>query len=76
MAYFVVNMVYYGFGYGVNNLSGSIYVNNAINGALEAAAYGFTAPITDVFGRRKSIVGKISIFLQFFILRHNNQKIY
>ncbi|CAG5087530.1 Oidioi.mRNA.OKI2018_I69.PAR.g11565.t1.cds [Oikopleura dioica] len=56
MAYFVVNMVYYGFGYGVNNLSGSIYVNNAINGALEAAAYGFTAPITDVFGRRKSIV--------------------
>lgn len=62
MAYFVVNMVYYGFGYGVKSLSGSIYENNAINGALEAAAYGFTAPMTDLFGRRNSLVGTFSIF--------------
>ncbi|CBY41288.1 unnamed protein product [Oikopleura dioica] len=56
VAYFVVNMVYYGLGYGVSSLSGSIYINNVINGALEAVAYCFTAPITDIFGRKNSLI--------------------
>lgn len=63
IAYFVVNMVYYGLGYGVSALSGSIYTNNAINGALEAVAYCFTAPITDIFGRKNSLIGKIYDFI-------------
>lgn len=61
-------MVYYGLGYGVSELSGSIYTNNAINGALEAVAYCFTAPITDIFGRKNSLIGKIFDFIDILML--------
>ena len=59
-------MVYYGLGYGVSELSGSIYANNAINGALEAVAYCFTAPITDIFGRKNSLIGMVLNFINSF----------
>lgn len=56
LAYAASTLVYYGLSYGVSTLSGSIYINNSINGALEAIAYCFTSPAIEMFGRRITLV--------------------
>ena len=52
LAFCVNTLVYYGLSLNVASFAGSVYVNNAINGALELPAYLLVAISVDKFGRR------------------------
>ena len=45
-------MVYYGLAYGVADLPGNLYVNNAISGAVELAGYISCIIFLDIIGRK------------------------
>jgi len=54
-------MLYYGLSYNVSSLSGNIYVNNVINGAVEFLSYMVCIAFMDVVGRRR-MTGGLMIF--------------
>jgi len=58
--WFIVSMVYFGMTYNVNNLPGSIYINNAILGGVELAANAVAIWIIKL-GRRPAIVGSFAM---------------
>ncbi|XP_052820404.1 organic cation transporter protein-like [Mya arenaria] len=67
----VVNMVYYGLGLNVGNLGGNIYVNFAINSAVETAAYLLCLVSLHRVGRKtlhsgSMIVGGVACLLTIF----------
>lgn len=50
--WFVNSAVYYGISFNADNLDGSLFVNNTINGAVEIASYAFLVLFLEKFGRR------------------------
>ena len=50
-------MVYYGLSFNVAALSGNLYVNNVINGAVELVAYILCVFLLDILGRRLMLSG-------------------
>ena len=53
---FVVCMVYYGLGLGVNLLGGNIFLNAFMSGAIEIPSYIIVIPIMNKLGRRWTTV--------------------
>ncbi|XP_067950167.1 organic cation transporter protein-like isoform X1 [Watersipora subatra] len=62
LLWFIVSFVYFGMSYNVSNLEGSIYVNNAILGAVELVANGLCIFVVK-FGRRPAIFTMFTIAL-------------
>jgi len=54
--WFCFNFIYYGLSVGAQNLSGNVFINNAINGLFELAAYILLLFTLDKFGRKTNLV--------------------
>ena len=53
---FLVNtLVYYGLSFNVDSLSGNLYVNNVINGAVELLAYFLCMGLMDRLGMKSNL---------------------
>uniref|UniRef100_H2XQ74 Major facilitator superfamily (MFS) profile domain-containing protein n=1 Tax=Ciona intestinalis TaxID=7719 RepID=H2XQ74_CIOIN len=52
LSWFVNSMVYYGISLNAGALAGDIFVNNALNGVMEIAAYVIVIAFMDITGRR------------------------
>ena len=57
VAFMVNTLVYFGLSYNVAALSGNLYVNNVINGAVELVAYLMCIALLDILGRRFLLSG-------------------
>ncbi|CAK8684124.1 organic cation transporter protein-like [Clavelina lepadiformis] len=55
-SWLVISMVYYGLSLNAGSLAGDIFVNNAINGAMELIGYFFVQFTMDRWGRRVLLV--------------------
>jgi len=55
--WFVNSLVYYGLSLNVGSLAGDVYLNNALSGIVEAAAYLICAFTIDRFSRKKLLAG-------------------
>jgi len=55
--WFVNSLVYYGLSLNVGSLAGDVYLNNALSGVVEAAAYLILAFTIDRFSRKKLLAG-------------------
>ncbi|KAI0242171.1 Organic cation transporter protein [Lamellibrachia satsuma] len=60
-AWFVVCMVYYGLGLGVNLLGGNIFLNSFMSGAIEIPSYIIVIPIMNKLGRRWTSVISLGV---------------
>ena len=57
VAFMVNTLVYYGLSFNVQSLAGDLYVNNAINGAVELLAYILCCVLLNILGRRLMLSG-------------------
>lgn len=54
--WFAVDIVFYGIGFGINELSGDLYTNGIILGISDFVSMIFVSFLVNIIGRKKSIL--------------------